>query len=105
MIGTALRGEGVQVRITNDETQDIVVTVYDMNANPRAILPQNAQARAMTPQSMCTPIRAARLKTLAAKQLPPSRHAQSEQTEQRRQLERSAAARTRRGLGHRCIYR
>jgi hypothetical protein len=61
MIGSALGGEGVQVRITNDETQDIVVTVYDMNANPRAILLQNAQACAMTPPSMCTPIRAARL--------------------------------------------
>jgi hypothetical protein len=31
---TALGGEGVQVKITNEGTQDIVVTVYDMNANP-----------------------------------------------------------------------
>jgi hypothetical protein len=34
MIGTALGGEGVQLKITNDGTQDIVVTVYDMNAQP-----------------------------------------------------------------------
>jgi len=48
MIGTALGGEGVQVRITNDGTQDIVVTVYDMNANPRAILLQNARINGFT---------------------------------------------------------
>ena len=50
MIGTALGGEGVQVKITNDGTQDIVVTVYDMNANPRVILLRNApSAGMMTP--------------------------------------------------------
>jgi hypothetical protein len=48
MIGTALGGEGVQVKITNDGTQDIVVTVYDMNANPRAILLQNARINGFT---------------------------------------------------------
>lgn len=48
MTGTALGGEGVQVKITNDGTQDIVVTVYDMNANPRAILLQNARINGFT---------------------------------------------------------
>jgi hypothetical protein len=48
MIGTALGGEGVQVKITNDGTQDIVVTVYDMSAKPRAILLQNARINGFT---------------------------------------------------------
>jgi hypothetical protein len=35
----ALGGEGVQVKITNDGTQDIVVTVYDMSSRtPRVVL-------------------------------------------------------------------
>jgi hypothetical protein len=46
--GTALGGEGVQVKITNDGTQDIVVTVYDMNANPQKILLQNARINGFT---------------------------------------------------------
>jgi hypothetical protein len=45
---TALGGEGVQVKITNDGTQDIVVTVYDMNANPQRILLQNARINGFT---------------------------------------------------------
>jgi hypothetical protein len=48
MVGTALGGEGVQVKITNNGTQDIVVTVYDMNANPRVILLQNARINGFT---------------------------------------------------------
>jgi hypothetical protein len=48
MIGTALSGEGVQVKITNDGTQDIVVTVYDMNAKPQRILLQNARINGFT---------------------------------------------------------
>jgi hypothetical protein len=46
--GTALGGEGVQLKITNDGTQDIVVTVYDMNANPQRILLQNARINGFT---------------------------------------------------------
>src|ERR1700753_3803184 len=46
--GTALGGEGVQVKITNNGTQDIVVTVYDMNANPHRILLQNARINGFT---------------------------------------------------------
>lgn len=35
----ALGGEGVQVKITNDGTEDIVVTVYDMSTRtPRVVL-------------------------------------------------------------------
>lgn len=48
MAGTALGGEGVQVKITNDGTQDIVVTVYDMSADPRVILLRNARIRGFT---------------------------------------------------------
>jgi hypothetical protein len=48
MIGTALGGEGVQVKITNNGTQDIVVTVYDMNAQPQKILLQNARINGFT---------------------------------------------------------
>jgi hypothetical protein len=36
---SALGGEGVQVKITNDGTKDIVVTVYDMSSRtPRVVL-------------------------------------------------------------------
>jgi hypothetical protein len=48
LVGPALGGEGVQVKITNDGTQDIIVTVYDMNATPRAILLQNARINGFT---------------------------------------------------------
>jgi hypothetical protein len=48
MMGTALGGEGVQVKITNDGTQDIIVTVYDMNAQPQRILLQNARINGFT---------------------------------------------------------
>ena len=48
MVGTALGGEGVQIKITNDGTQDIVVTVYDMNASPRVILLRNARINGFT---------------------------------------------------------
>ncbi|HEX3398530.1 MAG TPA: hypothetical protein VHS76_17620 [Steroidobacteraceae bacterium] len=48
MIGTALGGEGVQVKIINNGTQDMVVTVYDMNASPRRILLQNARINGFT---------------------------------------------------------
>jgi hypothetical protein len=48
MVGTALGGEGIQVKITNDGTQDIVVTVYDMNAQPKRIILQNARINGFT---------------------------------------------------------
>ncbi len=46
--GPALAGEGVQVKITNDGTQDVVVTVYDMNVQPRRIVLQNAHINGFT---------------------------------------------------------
>ena len=47
-MGTALGGEGVQVKITNDGTQDIVVTIYDMNVSPQKIVLQNARINGFT---------------------------------------------------------
>ncbi len=41
--GAALGGEGVQVKITNDGTEDIVVTVYDMNTRPQRVVLENAR--------------------------------------------------------------
>lgn len=43
MAGTALAGEGVDVKITNDGTQDIVVTVYDTSTSPRQVVVTNAR--------------------------------------------------------------
>jgi hypothetical protein len=48
LAGTAFGGEGIQVKITNDGTQDIVVTVYDMNASPQKIVLQNARINGFT---------------------------------------------------------
>jgi hypothetical protein len=47
LAGTA-RGEGVEVKITNDGTQDIVVTVYDRNANPQRVVLANARINGFT---------------------------------------------------------
>ena len=33
--GAAVGGEGIQVKITNDGTEDVMVTVYDMNSQPQ----------------------------------------------------------------------
>jgi hypothetical protein len=48
LAGAALGGEGVQVRITNDGTQDVVVTVYDLNANPGRPVLENARLNGFT---------------------------------------------------------
>jgi hypothetical protein len=48
LAGTALGGEGIQVRITNDGTADIVVTVYDMSVEPKRIVLQNARINGFT---------------------------------------------------------
>lgn len=42
------RGEGVEVKITNDGTQDIVVTVYDMNTTPQRAVLANARINGFT---------------------------------------------------------
>jgi hypothetical protein len=47
-IGTAIGGEGVQVRITNDGTEDVVVTVYDMNTRPEKVVLENARVNGFT---------------------------------------------------------
>jgi len=46
--GVALGGEGVQVKITNDGTEDIVVTVYDMNTRPQRVILENARINGFT---------------------------------------------------------
>jgi hypothetical protein len=46
--GTALGGEGVQVNITNDGIQDVMVTVYDMNVHPRRMVLTNARINGFT---------------------------------------------------------
>jgi hypothetical protein len=46
--GVALGGEGVQVKVTNDGTEDIVVTVYDMNSNPQHAVLENARINGFT---------------------------------------------------------
>jgi hypothetical protein len=49
LIGTtALGGEGVDVTITNDGTDDIVVTVYDMAIGPNAVVLAHARINGFT---------------------------------------------------------
>jgi hypothetical protein len=48
LAGTALADEGVTVKITNDGTQDIVVTVYDVNAGPGRVVLTNARINGFT---------------------------------------------------------
>jgi hypothetical protein len=36
--GPAWSGEGIQISITNDGTDDILVTVYDMSLGPNAVI-------------------------------------------------------------------
>src|SRR5271170_1969151 len=43
LVGAALGGEGVEVKITNDGTEDIVVTVYDMNTSPERVVLTNTR--------------------------------------------------------------
>jgi hypothetical protein len=39
----AARADGVDVNISNDGTEDIVITVYDMNAQPERVVLANAR--------------------------------------------------------------
>jgi hypothetical protein len=48
LAGTALGGEGVEVKITNDGTEDIVVTVYDMSTSPGRVVLTNAHINGFT---------------------------------------------------------
>ena len=46
--GTALGDDGIDVKITNDGTEDIVVTVYDMNTSPKRVVLANARINGFT---------------------------------------------------------
>jgi hypothetical protein len=48
LAGTALSDEGVSVKITNDGTEDIVVTVYDVNAGPERKVLTNERINGFT---------------------------------------------------------
>jgi hypothetical protein len=50
MVGAAALGggEGVEVNITNDGTEDIVVTVYDLNVGPNAAILSHARINGFT---------------------------------------------------------
>jgi hypothetical protein len=48
LAGPVLADEGVDVKITNDGTQDIVVTVYDMNTKPKHVVLINARINGFT---------------------------------------------------------
>ena len=50
--GVALGGEGVQVKIMNDGTEDVVVTVYDMNTQPQRVVLTNAHINGFTSVSV-----------------------------------------------------
>jgi hypothetical protein len=52
LAGTAWSGEGVEVKITNDGTEDIVVTVYDMNSSPGRMVLTNAHINGFTSVSV-----------------------------------------------------
>jgi hypothetical protein len=48
LAGTALRGEGVAVTITNDGAEDILVTVYDRSTNPQRMVLNNVRVNGFT---------------------------------------------------------
>jgi hypothetical protein len=48
LAGTALGGEGVEIKITNDGTEDIIVTVYDMSTTPGTVVLTNAHINGFT---------------------------------------------------------
>jgi hypothetical protein len=47
-VATAQSGEGVDVKITNDGTEDIVVNVYDMSSNPARLVLTNERINGFT---------------------------------------------------------
>jgi hypothetical protein len=44
----ALVADGVQVKISNESTQDLIVTVYDLSVQPQKVLLQNARINGFT---------------------------------------------------------
>jgi hypothetical protein len=52
LAGAALADDGVDVKITNDGTEDIVVTVYDLNTTPKRVVLANARINGFTSVSV-----------------------------------------------------
>ncbi len=48
LAGPVFADQGVDVKITNDGTEDIVVTVYDMNTRPKRVVLINARINGFT---------------------------------------------------------
>jgi len=48
LAGTALRGEGVAVTLTNDGAEAILVTVYDRSTNPQRVVLNNMRVNGFT---------------------------------------------------------
>jgi hypothetical protein len=46
--GTALRGEGLAVTITNDGAEDLLVTVYDKSTSPQRVVLNHARLNGFT---------------------------------------------------------
>jgi hypothetical protein len=43
LVSATAAADGVSVRITNDGTEDVVVTVYDLSTRPRTVILENAR--------------------------------------------------------------
>ena len=48
MAGTAVAGEGFYIKIANDGTQDLVVTLYDTSTSPRRVIITDARMNGFT---------------------------------------------------------
>ena len=48
LAGTAMGGEGVQIKVTNDGTKAVMVTIYDNNARPRKAVLENQRINGFT---------------------------------------------------------
>ena len=48
LAGVALGGEGVQIKVTNDGTKAVMVTIYDNNARPRKAVLENQRINGFT---------------------------------------------------------
>jgi len=48
LLGSAAWGEGIQISIKNDGTDDILVTIYDMTVGPNAIVLSHARMNGFT---------------------------------------------------------
>jgi len=58
MGGAAAFGDGIAVKITNDGTEDVLVTVYDMSTHPYQVVLMNARINGFTSVPVsCLPTR------------------------------------------------